>query len=302
MKTVVINNQTFQLHSGYQQDESRRQEFNRLMHTTWGFDFENYYQCGYWDETCILHTLFDGDKAVSHVTVSLFRSVISSRPVTLLQQGTVMTDKAYQRQGLSRWLMEYIAREYKDQVYGMFLFANDTVLDFYPRFGFVPVKEYQAFKKTTPRKADIAAKRRLNMDNAADLQLMENLAKHAMYHTVLPVQNYSLLFFYCYAYPKFGFRDSVYYIESLQAAVVAQQEDDTLHILEICAPTAIALDDVIAAFADDTIHTVALGFAPVENGFSYREHKEEDLTLFVSPELLPLFQEHRYMIPVLSHT
>lgn len=302
MKTITIHNKIFQLHMDYQHDENRRREFNRLTQAFWKFDFENYYQSGYWDETCLLYSIFDEDRMVSHATVSLFQSVLAGQPATLLQLGTVMTDKDYQQTGLSRFLMEYIMETFRDRVDGMFLFANDTVLDFYPKFGFTAVKEYQAFRHVTSAKTEGISKRKLNLDNTADLQLMEKFAKNGLQSAALEIRNAGLLFFYCYAYPKYGFKDSIYFIESLQTLVIAQSEGEELTIVEVFSETPVSTAAILSAFADEPVKTVALGFSPEEKGFEYREYKEEDLTLFVSPALLPLFRKNKWMVPVLSHT
>ena len=53
-----------------------------------------------------------------------------------IQLGTVMTAPPCRKQGLSRFLMEEIKKDWEGRCDGMYLFANDTVLDFYPKFGF----------------------------------------------------------------------------------------------------------------------------------------------------------------------
>lgn len=68
MKTenVSISNKNYTLHIRYQDHEKLRLEFNRLTQKVWNFDFENYYQSGFWDENCILYSIFDGNSIVSH--------------------------------------------------------------------------------------------------------------------------------------------------------------------------------------------------------------------------------------------
>ena len=47
-----------------------------------------------------------------------------------------MTRPGHRGRGLARRLMEEVLRDWSGRCDGMFLFANGTVLDFYPRFGF----------------------------------------------------------------------------------------------------------------------------------------------------------------------
>ncbi|CAH0250993.1 hypothetical protein [Chryseobacterium sp. Bi04] len=105
MKTenVSISHKNYTLYTQYQNNEKLRLEFNRLTQKVWEFDFENYYQSGYWDGNCILYSLFDGDTIASHTTGSLFTGNSIGETKTLIQLGTVMTDADYQKQGLSRF-------------------------------------------------------------------------------------------------------------------------------------------------------------------------------------------------------
>ena len=54
-----------------------------------------------------------------------------------------MTDEKYRNRGLIRQIMEEIDKDYSEIVDGIFLFANDEVLDFYPKFGFQKSGEYE---------------------------------------------------------------------------------------------------------------------------------------------------------------
>jgi GNAT superfamily N-acetyltransferase len=53
-----------------------------------------------------------------------------------IQLGTVMTHPDYQGQGLSRVLLKKAIADYRDKCDLIFSFANNSVLNFYPKFGF----------------------------------------------------------------------------------------------------------------------------------------------------------------------
>ena len=53
-----------------------------------------------------------------------------------IQLGTIMTDKNYRNQGLSKYLMNIVLKEFSEKNDEVYLFANDSVLYFYPKFGF----------------------------------------------------------------------------------------------------------------------------------------------------------------------
>lgn len=299
-ENVNIQGAKYDLYINYQDNEGLRLEFNRMTEVFWEFDFENYYKSGHWDDNCIIYSLFVGNKIVSHTTVSLFQHAEKK----LLQLGTVMTDEGHQKKGLSRFLMERIALDFKNKVDGMFLFANDTVLDFYPRFGFSPVTEYAHYlqeNNTSFEKKYI--RRQLDLENPEDMELFETLVNVSIDNSSFQTKNKGLAFFYCYAYPEMGYKEAIYYVEELNCVIIAQVEEGILSILEIFSPQEVQNEDIIHAFADVAFCEVVFGFTPKNTeGLHYRVYKEEDLQLFVSPELQGIFESEKLRINALSHT
>ncbi|WP_395765174.1 hypothetical protein [Elizabethkingia anophelis] len=76
---INIGDHNYTLAIGYHDDEVLRNEFNRLTQEVWKFDFENYYQLGLWDDSCIIYSLFDKKRIVSHITVTLFDSEVRGK-------------------------------------------------------------------------------------------------------------------------------------------------------------------------------------------------------------------------------
>ncbi|PUB32675.1 acetyltransferase (GNAT) family protein [Elizabethkingia sp. YR214] len=303
LEKVNIHEHNYTLAIAYQNDKKLRGELNRLTQQVWEFTFENYYQSGFWDGSCIAYSLFEGGRIVSHVTASLFDTEIKGEKKKLLQFGTVMTDPEYQNKGLSRFLMERVLVDFKQKTGGMLLFANGSVLDFYPKFGFRPVAEYQAFKNITNKDFSTPVGiRKLNLDNREDLNLFTDLVENNLTNTVLPVQGKGISLFYCYAYPDFGYKDAIYYIEELEAIVVANVKEKVLEITEVFSKNMIALQQIIAALAHEEFTSVRLGFTPLEEGFEYELLTKEDTVLYVSEELYSMFEEQKLVVPFLSHT
>ncbi len=199
--------------------------------------------------------------------------------------------------------MEHIQHDFKKDIDGMFLFANETVLDFYPKFGFVPLKEYQAFKHigNSGHQAKYEY-RKLNLDSPNDLRLFERTVEAAIHNTSFPAKSKALTFFYCYANPEMGYKDAIYYIENLNCVAIVEMNEQALHIIEVFSPERIDLHHLIGAFNTGSFTEVILGFSTDQDNFECRERKDEDLQLFVSPELQDIFQKQKVMIPILSHT
>ncbi|AIL46603.1 GNAT family N-acetyltransferase [Elizabethkingia anophelis] len=300
---INIGGHNYTLAIGYHEDEVLRKEFNRLTQEVWKFDFENYYQLGLWDDNCIIYSLFDKKRIVSHVTVSLFYTEIRGEKKKILQFGTVMTDPEYRNRGLSRFLMEQVIKDFGEKTDGMLLFANKSVLDFYPKFGFQAAKEYQAFKNIISENLTSSLEiRKLDMNRREDIELLTRRIENSIPNTQLVLQNSAVSLLYCYAYPKFGYTNSVYYIENLDTAVVASVEANVLEITEIFSANIIDLQDVIGAFSHEKFTSVRLGFTPLEKGFEYELLVHDDLVLYISEELRDLFGKQQLTVPFLSHT
>ncbi len=303
MKTsrVPVNGQEYTLQIGYQADTALRAELNRMTNEFWGFDFEPFYQSGYWDASCIPYSLFQGEQMVAHTTLSIIDTQCNGQLLKLGQIGTVMCDKAYQRRGLARFLMEKIQADYQAQLDGYFLFANETVLDFYPKFGFVPIAEYQTtipFSYT----GSAATARKLDLDQVEDRLLFEEYVRRSMPTSKLHMDNFGLTFFYCYAYPEFGFKDAIYYLPDLQTIAVAQYAGSTLTVYEIFQQKAGSMSDLLQALGNKALDKVVFGFSPLAIDAVQKPYVEDDLSLFVSQEIAPVFRSAQLMVPLLSHT
>lgn len=98
----------------YKDNDKMRKSLNELTEKTFGFNFENWYSNGFWGDKFIPHSLVDGDKIIAHGSVSLMDFDLDGIGKHYIQIGTVMTDKNYRGEGLSRYLMERVIDEYKE--------------------------------------------------------------------------------------------------------------------------------------------------------------------------------------------
>lgn len=188
-----------------------------------------------------------------------------------IQIGTVMTDKEYRDQGLNKKIMESILQEYIDKVDGIYLFGNDSVLNYYPKFGFVPCEEYEYYfaEPDVPNENDA-------------MYMSENLG---LYHFWMDSE----------------YRDNIYYLPECGAYVVGVVENDKLYLYQIIGKSMVELEKAAKAFGDG-FSEVVLGYTPVhKEGLSVRKHKEEDCTLFIIGQDLRCVSEKQMMFPVLSH-
>lgn len=284
---------------GYQQDDKKRSAFNRLAIQTFDLCFEVWYRSGYWRDKYIPYTLFDGEQAVANVSVNIMDFSIFGHQQRTIQLGTVMTDSAYRNQGLCRRLMEKVFEEWKTEQHLVYLFANATVWDFYPKLGFRSVKEYQYQQTITPTAQANFVK--LDMDKQKNREKLHDYAKNTWPFGKISMQeNADLLMFYCLTV----YKDNVFYLPELDAFAITEIKGRQLHLLDLFSKNKQNLDDVIRALNDGTIDTVRFGFVPVDSSSYERvpiDEKAKDEMLFVETEKSALFDENQLMFPLLSH-
>jgi len=298
MEEVLIGGRKYGFVKDFKDNELLRKSYNILTQKTYGFDFEQFYQDGYWSSNYMPYSLLDGEKIVANVSASIVNCLVLGERKRYIQIGTVMTDSEYRSQGLSRYLMEKVIEEWENKCEMIFLFANDSVLDFYPKFGFAAVSEYQYSKIVSGTNEMISAEkldmsleqsRKLVMEKAGDTIIISKLAV---------LKNVWLTMFYCTSF----MRDKVYYLKEQDTIVIAEFQGDTLYLQDIFTSSDVDLDNVIMMLINKEVKKVVFGFTPNDTeGYDVKLLKGKDTTLFVMKDKAALFQNNKLMFPVLSH-
>ena len=303
MEKVLINNKEYNYITNYKNDEKLRNDLHILTQKIWGFDFEKWYKSGYWEDNCLLYSLSDGHKIVSHITVSVIDFIILGKKKKFVQLGTVTTDEEYRKQGLNKFLLEKVLHEWKDKSDLIYLFANDSVLNYYPPFGFVRVNEYIATKKIESTKNAYNV-RKLDINNQFDHELLYKKAKNAIpLFNISMVDNAGLIMFYCNYFEKFSFKEKLYYIESLDIVIVAEYTDNDCILYDILSTQEVETEVIINAMCTEQTQNVLMYFMPKDNkDYEIKLLKEDDTTLFVMGDEQKLFKEEKLIFPILSHT
>lgn len=278
----------------YKNDDKHRRSLNALTQKTYGFNFEEWYANGFWGGEYIPHSLVDGEKMIANVSVNLMDFHMDGIEKHYIQIGTVMTDEAYRGQGLSRYLMEKVIRAYQEKVDGIYLFGNDSVVNLYPKFGFVKSKEYYYTKRISSTN-HVKKVEHLDVSNQANWESFLSAVKSNVGNERLSVNNFGLMAFWTMG------SESIYYLKEEEAYIIAQVKGERLCINQIIANHRVDLETIINAFGNE-IKRVELGFTPYETvGYELKEWQEEDCTLFILGKDLKQIEEKKLMFPLLSH-
>ncbi len=303
MENVIVNGKNYAFIANYKHDSDLRNRFNALTQQVYQFDFEKWYNSGYWGDNCLLYSLLADDKMVSHITVSVIDFMVLGKCQRFVQLGTVMTDEQYRNQGLSRMLLEKVLEEWQPNCDMIYLYANDSVLDFYPKFGFVPVDEYQLSIKITPTESSYAV-RKMDMENDSDRVLLYETAKHTVALFDITMQNNAgLVMFYSHYFDPFSVKDNLFYIEELNAIAVVEFEGNKLIVYDILATKNIEIEDVLNTLASECTEDIILRCIPIDSEkYEISLFKEENSTLMVMADKSELFHSNKLIFPMLSHT
>lgn len=244
----------------YKNDENLRRSFNELAISVFGISFEDWYQRGFWNNRYIPFSYADGDKIVANVSVNILDLVIKSEKKRALQIGTVMTHPDYRKRGLSTSLMNKVIDKYKNKCDFMYLFANHTVLDFYPKFGFKRVNEYQYSLEYSPIKLDNTSIRKLNCNNAEDVKFIHSFAtKRVPVSKRFGTENtQGILMFHCLNV----FHNNIFYLEPEDVIAIFKKENKQINIFDILSKKNFDIDDVFSKIADEGVNKIVFHYTP----------------------------------------
>lgn len=282
------------IEKNYRNNDALRASFNRLAEKTFGLNFENWYQNGFWKDNYIPYSVVIDGEVVSNVSVNACNMNYKGKIVKLIQLGTIMTDNDHRGKGYARVLMEEVIKDYDGKVDGIYLFANDSVLEFYPKFGFKEAKEYQYTKEVTIsdecKAQNIPLKGKDDFDRA--IKILDTNEQNAQLYMV---GNSGLYMFYLSQFMT----ENLFYIEECGSYAIAEMEDDTLILHTIIGNGAV--DEVIRAFGYK-IKKVVLCFTPKDTGgFEKTELHEEDTTFFVQGKFFEDNQNEEFIMQAITH-
>ncbi|MBQ8821746.1 MAG: GNAT family N-acetyltransferase [Lachnospiraceae bacterium] len=290
----------------YRDDKDMLDSFNELTRNTFGFDFTGWHAAGHFGEMYVPHVILKDGKVVSNVSVNKMQFDVDGVIKNYIQLGTVMTDGGCRGQGLNREIMEGILQEYTGNVDGIYLFGNDSVLDYYPKFGFVPCEEYEYYlpyegeNDVVPyelEKVDMRDTEQVSKLDAVVKDYFQDKEVSNENDALYMSENLDLYHFWLDAeYP-----DSIFYIPEAQAYAVLAIEDDKLYLYQIFGKQKVDIKRLAKAM-EGNFSEIVLGYTPIhKDDFGVRVHKEEDCTLFILGDDLKCISEGKMMFPLLSH-
>lgn len=220
--------------------------------------FRRWYQLGGWNENYVSFALADGKDIVANASLQRMNVVLRGASITGWQLGAVGVLPQWRGQGLQRQIMPRLLKSVAEQDIA-FLFANDTVLDFYPLFGFKRVIEnvFAAEHSVSPSCEPLRA---LSIDHPEDLALLARVAATAApASSDFAARNYPGVLLWYWA----NFYDGCfYYCEAEDAIIVAEHDGATLRICDVLARARFDLRPYLPRIAKSAAQGIEFGFTP----------------------------------------
>ncbi len=269
---------------------------------------------GHWTADYTCHALVEDGEVLASAGVYRMEMLVRGEKQVWLQLGAVATRKARRGEGLSRRVLDDIFDHYSRRCPGapFFLFANDSVLDFYPRFGFRRLRDQQPwlhdqqpwlpdFQPRLARRLDgppPGAMRRLAVDDPAVGRYLQG---RACFSALLDCANAAPLnWFHLLA----EYADCIYEIPRLRTMLVARQRGDTLSLKDVVSLRPLTFAELAPCLGFRGVRAVRFGFNPDWLGVDYEmaATEEEDATPIFARGDLSLPDSVGWMLPLMIRT
>ena len=292
--------ENYQIHENYRDDEILRNSFFDFTETVFpGIGFKHWYLKGFWYNNYISFSIVKENKIVSNVSISKMKIWLNNKLVNGIQFATVGTLQEYRKQGLSKYLMEYVLNKYKDEAEIFFLFANETVLDFYPKFGFNLYKEAVFEAKVNNYQSNFSA-RQLSINDEQDFAVIKKLLKERM--DITKIFGASKYDFITSWHILNIFPQNLFYLEEEGIILIVTQDKDKLHLWDvICREPFDISSAILKVVPDNTIKSVLYYFSPDIFNFKYDNIiLYNDSPLFILGDTI--IKEERFKFPATAQT
>ena len=242
--TIIVNNKN---------NAEYEAMLDALVQEVFGFSFAPWFKCKLWDSNYESYSIIEDGKMLSNVCIYKSKLLINGERTPAISFGAVATRKDARGKGLSRHLIQHVLSLYPDTL--AYLFANPSVINFYPQFGFRQAQTYKP-EISVAINNDHAATIKCDLDDAI---LQKAIYNRNTYSNLVDCTNSQSIqvFHLLMSYPN-----DIYYLPHCKSIVVATKKDNRLFIADVIAGHSLTFDELATVLPFTGIHTVEFGFCP----------------------------------------
>ena len=287
---------TLELIKNYMRDRKLCHKLNMLAKKTFGIEFEQWVEKGYYDGRYIPYSFYKDGIIISNVSVNLMEFSLFGQKKNYIQIGTVMTEEGYRKQGYAKQLIEYVLEDYKEKVDGIYLFGTDYAKDFYLKLGFQQGNQYRYFRKLEKKEAPCMFEK-VDKDSLLHQKVYLQYIREMTENSALDMKNYGLMTYWTWD------MEHIYYSKTLDCYVALEKKEDTLYLNAIISPRKVSTMEVIRQMGGG-FSKVLLGFTPKEEElgeFEVELYKEKDTNFLYLGDEFRYIEEKKLFFPLYSH-
>ncbi len=240
-------------------DRDRHEAFFRYAPRIFpGIDFRPWAARGGWTDGYEIFALAEDDELVAGIGRSRMTFVWGGRECTGYQLGAVGTLPGRRGRGHSRILMDWLIGALDTPGQPVILFANDSVLDFYPRFGFRRVMQ-QHFGTDVALLPSGPPLRRLDLDDAPERARLAHLSTAA----TATGRGFGARDFHPIRLWHLSCRPlAAHWLDDPEALLVTSEAAGLLTVHDVLAGAPFNLQSALPRLIDGPVTSLAFGFEP----------------------------------------
>lgn len=295
IQECTINNLNYTLYIDEYGLDTYSKALDELTEEIFSINFKKFYEQGYLNNQIHFYSLVFEGVAVAHVTATEQTVSIKNgkeyNKYQLIQIGTVCTAPKFRSLGLSKWLLDKVINKWREKCDAIYLYANDSVLDFYPKFGFYKIDEHivQHFmlNKWYPIENTF---RKVDTSSEADMNLVKEIMRSCVpIHKLHYINSLNLNMLYLDTLQLFS--DKVYYSSTHQTVVILEERGkDELVVTDLFTINpCLNIKSVLLELCHEGCKSIKLIFTPEDcSEWEIIPFKEDDSTLMVygAPEIM----------------
>lgn len=275
------------------------EKFHEYVSTIFpSISFKEWHKKGFWDENYKSFSINEADRIISNACISQLQIILNGKIFKGIQIGAVGTLPDYRNKGLSRKILEYILNKYNKDTDLFFLYANDSVLDYYPKFGFTSQTEYKFVKNVAKNSHNYKAVK-LDLNYEKDFKLiLEILNNRKSISKIFGAKNYQYITMW---HLLNIYKNDIYYLSDVDSIFVMKENNSSLDIFEIFSKNNFNLDNVLPRIiSSNKIAEVRFYFPPDQFVYSFDEIIKDDTGLFIKGTMN--FDNKHFRFPITAIT